>query len=86
MKPSVGRIVHYVSYGSPGGEFPARACRAAIVTEVGYTGDAVNGSTEHIGIVVFNPTGQWFNRGVSQDESQEMSRAPGTWHWPEIKD
>lgn len=33
-KPSVGRIVHYVSFGTPGGEY-APKCRAAIVTEVG---------------------------------------------------
>lgn len=33
-KPSVGRIVHYVSYGTPGGEYTAK-CRAAVVTEVG---------------------------------------------------
>ena len=34
MRPTVSRIVHYVSYGTPGGEYPP-ACRAAIVTEVG---------------------------------------------------
>lgn len=34
MKPSVGRIVHYVSYGTPGGEYHS-ACRAAVITEVG---------------------------------------------------
>jgi hypothetical protein len=33
MQPSVGRIVHYVSYGTPGGEY-GQECRAAIVTEV----------------------------------------------------
>lgn len=32
--PSVGRIVHYVSYGTPGGEY-ASQCRAAVITEVG---------------------------------------------------
>jgi len=24
MKPSIGRIVHYVAYGTPGGEYPSR--------------------------------------------------------------
>lgn len=34
QKPSVGRVVHYVSYGTPGGEY-APQCRAAVITEVG---------------------------------------------------
>jgi hypothetical protein len=34
VKPTVGRIVHYVSYGTPGGEYTSQ-CRAAIITEVG---------------------------------------------------
>lgn len=33
-RPSVGRIIHYVSYGTPGGEYPP-TCRAAVITEVG---------------------------------------------------
>ena len=32
--PTVCRMVHYVSYGTPGGEY-ASVCRAAMVTEVG---------------------------------------------------
>lgn len=32
--PSVGRIVHYTSYGTPKGEYTSE-CRAAMVTEVG---------------------------------------------------
>lgn len=69
-KPSVGRTVHYVAYGTPGGEFPAGVCRAAIITEV--TG-------ETIGIYVMNPTGLFFNRGITYDEG----KAPGSYHWPE---
>ena len=34
MKPTVGRIVHYVSYGTPGGEYHSK-CRAAVIVEVG---------------------------------------------------
>lgn len=34
VPPTVGRDVHYVSYGTPNGEF-LPACRAAKVTEVG---------------------------------------------------
>lgn len=34
MTPTVGRTVHYVAYGSAGGEYP-KACRAAVVAEAG---------------------------------------------------
>lgn len=71
MVASIGRIVHYVSFGSPGGEFPAGYCRPAIVTEI-----------EPVGLCVFNPSGQWFNRDVPHDEK----KAAGTWHWPERVD
>lgn len=70
--PSVSKVVHYVSYGSPGGEFPARECRASIITEVE--------SETVVGIAVFNPLGIWFNRHVQLDEE----KAAGTWHWPEF--
>jgi hypothetical protein len=71
MKPSVGRIVHYVSPRNPSGE-----CRAAIVTDA-------DGS-DTVGLCVFNQTvgvfGQSFERAVANDEEW---RAAGTWHWPE---
>lgn len=39
MKPSVGRLVHYVSHGSPvrldGTQAFTSTCRAAVITEVG---------------------------------------------------
>jgi hypothetical protein len=59
MKPSIGRIVHYVSHGTPGGEY-GKECRAAIVTEVP---ENVNNPLT-IGLCVLNPTGQFFNRTV----------------------
>jgi len=34
MTPSVGRIVHYLSFGTPGGEYP-KTCRAAVITGLG---------------------------------------------------
>lgn len=37
--PSVGRIVHYHSYGTPGGEYLPEA-RAAIITEVHWSDSA----------------------------------------------
>lgn len=77
MKPSIGRIVHYVSYGTPGGEYTSE-CRAAVVTEVKALGNLAG--PEVVGLCVLNPTGQFFNRGVEQDEDGEHG---GTWHWPE---
>lgn len=79
-KASVGRIVHYVAYGTPGGKFPAGVCRAAIVTEVGGPlGGGEPDPGERVGICVTNPTGLYFNRGIPYDEAKR----PGTWHWPE---
>jgi hypothetical protein len=72
MKPSVGRIVHYVAYGTPGGEFPAGVCRAAVVTEVHKDGESV-------GICVLNPSGLFFKTPIRHDENKGV----GTWHWPE---
>ena len=73
MKPSVGRVVHYVAYGTPGGEFPVGACRAAIVSQVSE-------ETESCGVVVLNPTGLFFNVSIPHDEEK---KAAGSWHWPE---
>jgi hypothetical protein len=75
MKPSVGRIVHYVSYGTPGGEY-GKECRAAVVTEV------QPGETQIVGLCVLNPTGLFFNRDVPHNENA-VERPGGTWHWPE---
>ena len=72
QQPSVGRVVHYVSYGTPGGEYTSQ-CRAAIVTEVD--------TSDTVGLAVLNPTGMFFNRTVVHDE--ESKQRGGTWHWPE---
>lgn len=75
--PSVGRVVHYVAYGTPGGEFPAGVCRAAIITEVDDPDSAAPSGA--VGLMVANPTGQFFNRHVPYAADNQ----PGTWHWPE---
>lgn len=78
MKPSIGRVVHYVSYGTPGGEFPS-VCRAAIVSEVDLNDE------QHVGLVVLNPTGQFFHAlsagGCHYCDGEDQRG--GTWHWPE---
>lgn len=89
MKPSVGRIVHYVSYGTPGGEHKSE-CRAAIVTAVQPGGGKI--LPETISLAVLNPTGMFFNEDVPQDElpppdkivaGERTAHRGGTWHWPE---
>jgi hypothetical protein len=69
---SIGRIVHYVSYGTPGGEYPSTS-RAAIITDI------IEGSSI-VSLAVFNPEGMFFNRGVQFNDSQ--TPPGGTWHWP----
>jgi len=71
MTPSIGRIVHYQSYGTPGGEYLPEP-RAAIITEV--EGD----SEGRVGLCVLNPTGQFFNRLVPYSPEPK----PGHWNWP----
>ena len=78
--PSIGRIVHYVSYGTPGGEYPS-VCRAAIITEVDEYQPGADGQfVGHVNLCVLNPEGFFFNKGVLQNEAEHGG---GTWHWPE---
>lgn len=93
--PSVCRWVHYVSYGTPGGEYTSQ-CRAAVITEVA---DPNFGEGEtRVGLAVVNPTGLFFHSladggcdyhagDVGHDhtgaEIPQRSYPGGTWHWPE---
>lgn len=56
--PSIGRIVHYYAYGTPGGEYAPDQARAAIVTDVHNPGEPEG----VLGLAVFNPTGLFFQR------------------------
>lgn len=80
--PSVGRIVHYVSYGTPGGEYTSQ-CRAAIVTEV-HQGIEADRRAGLVSLAVLNPEGMFFNQSCAQCEPDGAGMPPGgTWHWPE---
>lgn len=70
-RPTVGRIVHYTSYGTPGGEY-GKECRAAIITEV--TSDPDN--PDQVGLAVLNPTGTFFNRAVQYNDGGERPGSP----------
>lgn len=69
--PTIGRIVHYQAFGTPGGEFKSVA-RAAIVTDVLPFGS--------VSLCVLNPSGMFFNLVTQYDDSAEPKG--GTWHWP----
>jgi hypothetical protein len=86
MHPSVGRVVHYVSHGTPlredGTQAFASTCRAAVVT-------AVKDDTT-VDLFVMNPTGVFLNQGclfVGEGgpgyDAETGAYPSGTWHWPE---
>jgi len=76
--PSIGRAVHYVSFGTPKGEFKP-AHRAATITDVFVP---VPGDGEmKVRLCVMNPTGLFFTEWLSEDPTGETG---GTWHWPEF--
>ncbi|MEU1432148.1 hypothetical protein ABZ412_34280 [Nocardia sp. NPDC005746] len=70
MSPTVGRVVHYQSYGTPGGEH-VPAPQAAIVTKAeGYL----------VSLAVFYDNGISFKSEVPHAENDEP--AAGCWNWP----
>lgn len=95
-RPTVGRVVHYVSYGTPGGEYRSE-CRAAVVTEVApWVHPETN--VADVGLCVLNPAGIFFRtladggcRYHPGDAGHDhagaalpaLSYPGGSWHWPE---
>lgn len=84
MKPTVGRIVHYHSFGTPNGEYKPLP-RAAVITEVDVDrnlpeDDAIH--TPDVGLCVLNPTGQFFTLHVPYSEVPKS----GHWNWPPRED
>lgn len=85
--PSVGRIVHYVSHGTPpradGSQAFTAQCRAAIIAEVPYPDD--DELRESCLLVVLNPTGMFFSPTAypHMEPEADSDLVGGTWHWPE---
>lgn len=70
FETAIGKSVHYVSYGTPGGEYKSE-CRAAVITKV-------NGPVD-VDLCVLNPTGVFFNQNVEQTGTSQ--KVGGTWHY-----
>jgi hypothetical protein len=79
--PSVGRIVHYVSYGTPGGEYTSQ-CRVAVIAAVRDQEDD-DAQDEVVDLCVLNPTGLFFNVCPHEESTEGGGHNGGTWHWPE---
>lgn len=80
--PTIGRVVHYLSYGTPVREdrsqdYPSE-CRAAMITDVG--GEELPGWWV-LSLAVFSPDGIFLSRVTTYDPSGTRG---GTWHWPEL--
>ncbi len=67
MKPTVGAIVHYQSYGTPGGEYLPEP-RAAIITAASGPTDPPSADEPPenfaVGLCVLNPTGLFFKEEI----------------------
>lgn len=70
MKPTIGRIVMYQRYGSPGGEHKAEPS-PAIISQV------TNPETQECQLFVINPNGLYFNTTPYSETPK-----PGHWSWP----
>jgi len=70
--PYVGKTIHYVAFGTPGGEYTAGVHRAAVITQVD--------DDQWVSLCVLNPTGLFFNQRCHYDRDGTV---PGSWHFIE---
>lgn len=76
MKPSVGRIVHFQTYGTPGGEHQSEPI-AAIITAVHPAGSD-DDRPPQVDLFAIYPNGTSHKTGVKYAENP----TPGHWNWP----
>lgn len=67
--PTVGRVVHYMRYGSPGGEHKPEISPAVITKVL----DEQSGRCQ---LFVMNPNGLYFNETPYSEDPK-----PGHWSW-----
>lgn len=84
QQPSVGRIVHYLSFGTPPKAdgmqaFPSEPC-AAIVTKVHDMSPVPESGVPYVDLCVLYPNGMSFKTSVRYDDSPAPKG--GTWAWP----
>lgn len=72
----IGDMVHYVSYGTPGGEYTSQ-CRAAVITEITSEGGFDGITPMRATLCVLNPSGLFFNENAARSDDM---RTGGTWH------
>jgi hypothetical protein len=91
MEPSVGRIVHYRSHGTPpaadGTQAYTAECRAAVITAVHDSDPVPENGVPYVDLFVMNPTGVFLNQQCRYEHEDngpdEGKPRGGTWHWPE---
>lgn len=69
QKPTIGRIVHYQRYGTPGGEHKAEPSPAIVTQVLDETGKCQ--------LFVMNPNGVYHNATPYSETPK-----PGHWNWP----
>lgn len=78
MKPTIGRTVHFRTYGTPGGEHPPQTI-AAIITGVHLVQrDDETTSTYEVDLFAMYPNGTSHKSGIRFAEEP----TPGCWSWP----
>lgn len=70
QRASIGRVVHYQKYGTPGGEHLPTPSPAMITL-------VLNEDTQECQLFVMNPNGVYFNPTPFSETPK-----PGHWNWP----
>ena len=79
MIPTVSRVVHYQSYGTPHGEYLPEARASVITTVKEWEPQGTRSGAGYVGLCILNPTGLFFTQHVPYS----AEKRPGTWHWAE---